>query len=188
MYQPDNPDPNREDTRENNRNVGSEAEQEANREPAGDTSSAHPLGVGVGAASGGATGAVIGAAAGPVGAVVGAAVGGVVGALIGEGVAESIHPKLEHDYWRAHYSDRSYVQPGATYETYGPAYQFGWESWLRYPERDFDEIEPELRQEWETTGGDRDLNWDHAKEAVRDAWNRVREATIGPGRRHDTGY
>ncbi len=187
MYQPDTPDPNAGVNRETrpDANPGPDEVKDANREPLPGAPVAHPVGTGVGAVGGGTAGAAIGAAAGPVGAVVGAAVGGVVGGLIGKGVAESVNPTVEHGYWQAHFGDRPYVEPGAKYEAYGPAYQFGWENWSRYPDREFSEVEPELRQDWETSGRSTSLAWDRAREAARDAWNRVKG---GAGPRHDTGY
>lgn len=162
-------------------------EGEKNLDPITGTPGSHPVGSGLGAAGGGAAGAAIGAAAGPVGAVIGAAVGGVVGGLIGKGVAESANPTIEHDYWRANFSDRPYVDPGALYDEYGPAYQYGWESYERYPNRPFHEVEDELARDWESRRGRSTLSWDRARHAVRDAWERL----TGPARedrRRDTGY
>jgi hypothetical protein len=142
------------------------------------------VGTGVGVAAGAATGAAIGSAAGPVGTAVGGVVGAVAGGLAGEGVAEAVNPAVEDDYWRRNYAARPYVTPGTTYDTYRMAYQFGWECYRRFRGRPFDDIEPELRREWERT--DRDLSWESARGATRDAWQRVgeRQRPIGDrGRR-----
>lgn len=200
MSQPQISDPNRVDERESTRRGSDsdrvrdarheiEEDRDANRDPLSGAPGAHPVGTGVGAAGGGATGAAIGAAAGPVGVVVGAAVGGVVGGLIGKGIAESANPTIEHEYWRENYANRPYVESGADYEDYGPAYQYGWESWSRYPDREFEEAEPELRRDWETySHRSRNMTWDRAREAIRDAWNRMKQAGSGTAQRHDTGY
>ncbi len=163
-----------------------QSKDDANRDPLSGRAGAHPVGTGVGAAVGGAavgvgaglagaamTGAVAGSAAGPVGAVVGAAVGAVVGGLIGKGVAENVNPTEEHGYWRQNYASRPYVTKGAAYESYAPAYQYGWESQAKYPGKSFDESESSLRQHWDKAKGKSELEWDRAKEAARDSWNRV---------------
>ena len=136
---------------------------------------------GVGAAVGGVAGGVLGGAAagaaaggmtGPVGAAVGAAVGAVAGAL----GARAIDPKAEDTYWRDNYSSRPYVTGGATYDEYGPAYRYGVESYTRYPTRTFDEVEPDLSRDWSTARGTSSLEWENAKHATRDAWQRVSNA------------
>jgi len=133
----------------------------------------HPVGTGVGVATGAATGAAIGSAVGPIGTAVGGVVGAVAGGLAGEGVAEAINPAVEDEYWRGSYASRSYVTLGANYEVYRPAYRHGWESYRRYRGRRFDDVEVELRREWERT--DREMSWEKARGATRDAWQRVEQ-------------
>lgn len=174
---------------------------DTNPDPFSAAAGAHPVGTGIGAASGAAAGATIGSVAGPIGAAVGTVVGAVAGGLAGKGAAEAVHPTgptsgahrshlvagglvaegvapavnsaVEDDYWRRNYATRPYVTPGATYETYRAAYQFGWECHRRYRGRRFSDIEGDLRREWERT--DREMTWDSARGATRDAWQRVGE-------------
>lgn len=134
----------------------------------------HPIGVGVGAAGGAATGAAIGSVGGPAGTAIGAVVGGIAGALAGRGVAEALNPEEEDAYWRENFAKRPYVAPGGAYDTYQPAYRYGWEATARHQGREFDEIEPDLRRDWDHARGTSALGWDHAKDAVRDAWHRAR--------------
>ena len=152
---------------------------DANRDPLTGAPGAHPVGVGVGAAGGAATGAAIGAVAGPVGSAVGAVVGGVAGGLAGKGAAEVVNPTVEDAYWRENYSKRPYVTAGSSYDTYQPAYKYGWESRTRYADRKFDEVENDLARGWESAKGRSALTWDRAKEATRDAWHRVEENIPG---------
>jgi hypothetical protein len=145
-----------------------------NRDPITGAPGAHPVGTGVGAALGGAAaGAATGTVAGPVGTVIGAAVGAVVGGLAGKAVAEQVDPTVEDAYWRENYTDRPYVEPGARYDDYGPAYGYGVTGYTRYPERDFADVEPELERDWEAHRGSSSLDWNRAKGATRDAWDRV---------------
>src|SRR5829696_9807850 len=144
---------------------------DANRDPITGEPGAHPIGTGAGAAGGAAAGATVGAIGGPVGAVVGGAVGAVAGGLAGKGAAESVNPTVEDEYWRQNYTSRPYIDQGADYEAYRPAYRYGWESYDRYAGRSFDDVEPQLSTEWENRNNP--LGWQEARGAVRDAWDRV---------------
>jgi phage tail tape-measure protein len=132
----------------------------------------HPVGTGMGAAGGAAAGAAIGSVAGPVGTLVGGVVGAVAGGLAGEGVAEAINPSVEDDYWRRNYTSRPYVSAGARYDRYRRAYEFGWQAYQKNRGRTFEEMEPVLRGQW-AQGGPEDLSWEDARDAARDAWQRV---------------
>jgi hypothetical protein len=144
----------------------------------------HPVGTGIGAASAGVAGAAIGAVAGPAGSLVGAAVGTVVGAvaggLAGKEIAEVINPSVEDAYWRENYHTRPYVTDVVVYEEIRPAYQYGWESSTRYPGKDFEAVEIQLRTDWERAHPD--SQWTEARPAVRDSFERV------TCRRNDKGH
>lgn len=135
----------------------------------------HPVGTGVGAAAAGAAGAAIGSAAGPIGTAVGAVIGAVAGGLAGKGVAEGINPTEEDAYWRENYSKRPYVQSGADFNEYQPAYRYGYSAYSKYPGKSFEDVENDLSSEWDQTRGQSKLSWEHAKQASRDAWQRVSE-------------
>lgn len=135
---------------------------------------AHPVGTGAGAVLGAAVaGAVAGGMAGPVGAIAGAAVGALAGGLMGKAVAEVADPTLEDVYWREHHVHRPYVGRGSDYADYGPAYAYGASAWSQYPGRGFDDIEAELRHGWPQARGSSTLEWDDARLATRDAWDRL---------------
>ncbi|HTL05126.1 MAG TPA: hypothetical protein VL241_05220 [Gemmatimonadales bacterium] len=160
--------------------------RDANRDPLTGTPGAHPVGTGVGAAGGAAAGAVGGAAVGgPVGAVVGGVAGAFAGGLAGKSVAEAIDPTVEDTYWRATYPSRPYFT-GEPYETYQPAYQFGWESYSRYNDRKFSDVETELQSDWEKNPHGRKLSWERARHAASDAWHRIERAL--PGDADKDGY
>ena len=153
----------------------------ANPDPITKAPGSHPVGTGVGAAAGGAAGvggaiaagAALGTAVGPVGTAVGAAIGAVAGGLIGKGVAEGVNPTVEHEYWRENYTSRPYATPGTAYDEYAPAYQYGWEARGRYADKNFEDVENTLGQDWDRARGESQLNWEKAKHATRDAWDRV---------------
>ena len=148
--------------------------KDANRDPISGAPGSHPVGTGLGAAAGGvAAGAAAGSVAGPIGTAVGAAIGAVAGGLAGKGIAEMIDPTVEEAYWRETYSSRPYVNNGASFDDYGPAYMYGVENYPRYAGRSFDEVEPELGREWQRAKGKSSLTWDNAKHATRDSWQRM---------------
>lgn len=147
---------------------------DANRDPISGQPGAHPIGTGAGAGAAGATGAAIGGAVGgPIGAVVGAAVGAVAGGLAGKGAAELVNPTVEDAYWRDNYRTRPYAKADLGYETYQPAYKYGWESRSRYAGKSYDDVETDLERGWESAKGTSKMAWSEAKGAVRDAWHRV---------------
>src|SRR6476469_3438888 len=161
-------------------------EPDANRDPLSGQPGAHPVGTGIGAAGIGAVGAVVGGVVGgPIGAVIGSAVGAVAGGLVGKSAAESVDPTVEDEYWRNNYASRPYVEPGRTYDDYQSAYRTGYEGFGRHAEtgRKFDEIEPDLRSDYETRHGGAGLGWDKAKHAARDAWEKVEKKVAGVGDR-----
>jgi hypothetical protein len=158
-----------------------------NRDPITGEKGAHPVGVGVGTAVGGgvAGGAIgsaaaalagataAGAAAGPVGALVGAVAGGIVGAYAGKEVAENANPTVDDLYWEENYRRRPYVEEGIAYDEYRPAYQYGWEARVRHADETFDNVEPDLERGWPQARAGCNLDWQKARPAVRDAWDRV---------------
>ena len=143
-----------------------------------------PVATGVGAVVGGAAGGIAGGAAagaavggmtGPVGAAIGAVVGAVAGAVAGKGIADVVDPVAEDAYWRDHYTTRPYAN-GLAYDEYRPAYGYGVDAYTRYPGRTFDEVEAELARDWNSRRGTSSLEWERAKYATRDAWQRVSDA------------
>jgi hypothetical protein len=146
---------------------------DSNPDPVTGEPGAHPVGTGVGAATGGTVGAVIGGAVGgPLGAMVGAAVGGVAGGLAGKGISESVNPTEEDAFWRDHYSTRPYAS-GRTYDQLQPAYRHGWEARTRYEDRSWNDVETDLERDWTQRHGSTGLAWNDAKNATRDAWDRI---------------
>lgn len=163
-------------------------DRDENRDPITGAPGAHPVGTGVGAAGGGAAGAAIGAAVGgPVGAGIGIVAGALVGGLAGKGAAEAIDPTAEDAYWRENYRNRDYVDRDAGYETYQPAYRTGYEGYGRYPGRRYEEVEPDLRRDYEGGTGKAGLAWDKARHATRDAWRRLEERASNRSSTAETG-
>lgn len=154
----------------NNTNVG----RDSNPDPITGAPGSHPISTGVGAAAAGAAGAAIGSVVPGVGTVVGGAIGAVVGAVgggyAGKAVGEVIDPTGTDDYWRENYKTRDYVADDAEYDDYRPAYQFGASLADRSTSPDYDERA--IRSEWESNPDTKSLDFDSAKGAIRDEFNR----------------
>lgn len=164
------------------RATNSDRTPDANRDPITGAPGAHPVGTGVGATGGGAAGAAIGAAVGgPVGAAIGLAAGAVAGGLAGKGAAEAVNPTVEDAYWRENYTNQPWAERTYTYDDYQPAFRSGYEAYSRYgvAGKRYEDVEPELRSNWERTRGKSRLDWERAKSASRAAWHRVERALPG---------
>lgn len=153
-----------------------------NPDPITGAPGSHPVGTGLGAAGGGAAGAAIGAAGGPPGMLIGAAVGAVVGGLAGKGVAEVIDPTAEDAYWRDNYRHEGYANRNLNYDEYQPAYRTGYTGYQKHAGKKWDEVEDDLRHDYEQAKGKSSLAWSDAKHATKAAWHRVERALPGDGR------
>ena len=161
-----------------------------NEDPVSGEAGFHPLGTGVGAAVGAATtGAVIGSIAGPVGALAGSIVGGVAGALAGKAVAEEFNPTLELEYWRVEYPKRNYYDPSYPFESMQHAYRVGWETSMDHDSWEAAQSEAQQRYDalsnWENEGGAVRMGWEQAREAAKDAFERMRKIRMERAARVD---
>ncbi len=140
---------------------------------------AHPISTGVGAVGAGLAGTVAGSViGGPPGAVVGAVVGAFAGGLAGHHVA--VNPDEEDAHWRKTHQSEPYYDREYTYEDYEPGYRVGYSGYGVHANKGgFDDIEPDLRAEYERSRGQSKLDWEKARPASRAAWERV--AAIQPG-------
>ncbi len=100
---------------------------------------------------------------------------------------EAFNPSVHDIYWREALAREPYYTTDYTYDDYAPAYRTGYEAASRYhgQNRRFDDLEPELRADYERVKGKSRLTWEHAKDAVLAAWNRVER--IMPGDFDDDG-
>jgi hypothetical protein len=153
---------------------------DGNPDPITGEPGAHPLGVAGGGSGGALAGAAIGGAVGgPVGALVGGAVGAVAGGYAGKGAAEAVNPTEEEKYWRTEYNKRPYYRTGTDFDTYHPAYKYGWEAASRpdYKGRSFEDVEPEMQRNWSTYRGPATTEWRDVRDASRDSYDRIRNRT-----------
>ena len=139
----------------------------------------HSIGTGTGAVAGAITGGTVGSVAGPVGTLIGAGIGAVVGAKAGDEVAEMVNPTEYTEYFERAYTERPYYNKNYAWNDYSPAYQYGYSSYNKYQGRTFDQVEDQLRTDWEITKGNSRMAWNDAREAVRDGWHVVERAVPG---------
>lgn len=97
-----------------------------------------------------------------------------VGGLSRKGFDDANDPTGEVDYWRNNYKDRPYAANATSFDDYGPAYGYGVNSYAKYPDRSFDDVETDLSRDWDGARGASNLRWDQARNATRDAWERMR--------------
>ena len=80
---------------------------------------------------------------------------------------------LDQSWWRENFRDRPYVTADRDFDYYEPGYRFGYESANRYRGKRFDDIEPDLRNDFDRFEGRGKSTWQNMKDAVRDAFDRV---------------
>jgi hypothetical protein len=79
----------------------------------------------------------------------------------------------EETFWRTQYRSRPYVTYGAKVYDYLPAYRYGIDASIQFPDRSFSDIEETLSRNWNRARGSSSLKWAKAKLAVQDSWTRM---------------
>ena len=94
---------------------------------------------------------------------------------------QTFDPTSEERYWREAHSREPYYRKDYTYDDYAPAYRTGYEAAARYrgQNRRFDDLDSDLRSQYESTKGKSRLAWNDAKDAARAAWDRIERALPG---------
>src|SRR5687768_13053756 len=59
----------------------------------------------------------------------------------------------EDKYWRETYEREPYYSRNTTYDDYAPAYRVGWEGASRYSGKHFDDVEADLRHDYDSIRG-----------------------------------
>lgn len=159
-----------------------EVERELERDAEGKELGPHPVGTAMGGVAGAvAAGAAAGSIAGPIGAAVGGAIGAVAGGVAGSLASGAVvDPEKEDEYWRGNWQQREYARGEFSYDQdWSPAYRYGVEAYNRHPKRDFDELEGDLCDGWNGYCGGSRLDWERARPASREAWDRARALAAG---------
>ena len=80
----------------------------------------------------------------------------------------------DDSYFRNHFTS-TYGSTGASYDDYAPAYSYGSQmaSSGRYTGRQWDDVESDLRTDWESRYSGGPSTWEKMKAAVRHGWDRM---------------
>ncbi len=92
---------------------------------------------------------------------------GSIGSALG-----AVDTAEEELYWRNNYQEEAYFKEQYEFADYQPAYQLGYQGPARF-RTTFENAAPQLNKEWETVKGNSRLSWDHARMAIRAAWDKV---------------
>lgn len=78
----------------------------------------------------------------------------------------------DDSYYRNHYQS-NFASSGAAYDDYAPAYTYGSQMRSQYAGRQWDDVETDLRTNWESRGTGGASTWERMKAAVRHGWDRM---------------
>lgn len=79
----------------------------------------------------------------------------------------------DDSYYRTHFQS-TYGTSGGTYDDYAPAYTYGSQMRGQYSGRQWEDVETDLRTDWETRHGSATgSTWEKMKAAVRHGWDRM---------------
>ena len=81
--------------------------------------------------------------------------------------------ETEDNYWHENFSSRPYAIGADYYERFRPAYRYGFESAQRYQGRNWNDVESNLRSDWDRYEHRGTSTWEQMKDAVRDGWDRM---------------
>jgi uncharacterized protein (TIGR02271 family) len=97
---------------------------------------------------------------------------------------ESLGAQDDDTYFRNDWKT-NYSSLGGTYDDYAPAYSYGskMRSDTRYQNRQWDDVESDLRSDWESTNKGGASTWEKMKAAVRRGWDKITPDTDA-----DTAY
>jgi len=82
----------------------------------------------------------------------------------------------DDSYYRNHFQS-NYATAGGAYDDYAPAYTYGSQMRGQYAGRQWDDVETNLRSDWDTRNGGGASTWEKVKAAVRHGWDRMTNDT-----------
>src|SRR5512138_795608 len=82
--------------------------------------------------------------------------------------------ETEDAYWQSAYPERPYARADRSYEYYRAAYRYGTERATQWRGHEWAAAEQALREGWTATPDGESSSWEEMRDAVRDAWDRVR--------------
>jgi len=100
---------------------------------------------------------------------------GLTGTATGAGTAGQFSGdwNLDQAWWRENFRDRPYVVADRDFDYYEPGYRFGYEAANRYRGKRFDDVESDLRTDYDRFEHRGKSTWQNMKDAVHDAFDKV---------------
>ncbi len=83
--------------------------------------------------------------------------------------------KANEAAFRSHY-DTTYKASGANFDAYRPAYGYGYAAGTKHSDRDYNDVESDLRAGYERTEDAAENGWENVKDAVQHAYNSAKDA------------
>lgn len=83
-----------------------------------------------------------------------------------------VDPEKEAAYWREQHCNQPYAG-NYTYEQFEHAYRTGYNSFLRHKDKQFDEVEQSVADDYEQARPEEALPWDTVRPAVNRLWERM---------------
>lgn len=81
--------------------------------------------------------------------------------------------KEEEAYWREHHAGQSYADQNRSFEDYAAAYRMGYDAAVKHRGKNFEDIEDDVALDYAKAHPGDALPWDHARPAVKAAWDRM---------------
>ena len=92
-----------------------------------------------------------------------------------EQIADQTYSTMDPDF-QTHYAS-TYKSSGNDYDTYKPAYQYGYAAGQTYSDRDYNQVENDLRTDYSSRYNNGDESaWDNFKDAVKHGYNKAKAA------------
>jgi len=91
---------------------------------------------------------------------------------------DQVDLQKEAAYWRGQHSKQSYAKD-YSYEQFEHAYRTGYDTFLKYPGKAFDEVEKSVAADYDNAKPASALPWDTVRPAVSSVWDRM-AGVIGP--------
>ena len=89
-----------------------------------------------------------------------------------------VYPEKEAAYWRRQHAKQPYAR-NYSYDEFEYAYRTGYDTFFRYPGKEFDEVEESVAVEYEKDKPGSALPWDTVRPAVNSVWEKM-AGVIGP--------
>jgi len=98
----------------------------------------------------------------------------------GQGARQQpVDTQREARYWQEQSQREPYYSSGEFLDEYEPAYRTGAEGRNQYAGQRFEDVEDDLRRDWESNGGGATLDWSKARLACRAAWDHAGRTLSG---------